>query len=264
MGEEATEQVAAPARRLPPTVRTLSFDDIRDVLRSGWSDYRAAPVFGLGMSGLYVAGGWLLFLLATATGLHYIVYPLATGFALIAPFVAAGFYEVSRRLETGAPLSWGAILATVRQGTGRDLGWMALVTCFAFFIWIDIAVFLYAMFFGLKAPSLWLLLVAIFTTAKGLMFFLTGNVIGACIAMFIFSISAISFPMLLDRNVDFVTAMITSVRTVKQNKSVMTAWASIIALLMLLSFATAFAALVIVLPWIGHATWHLYRRAIQT
>ncbi len=258
-----SQDTSAAVKRPAPVVRTLQPDDLWQVLAGGWQDFRAAPRYGLALGGLYVAGGWLLMLLATAAGLHYFVYPLATGFALIAPFVAAGLYEVSRRLETGAPLSWNAVIGAIRAGGVRDLGWMALVTTFAFVLWVDMAFFTYLMFFGLKSPDPWPLLVEILTTPHGLAFLLVGNALGAAIALFIFSITVVSFPLLLDRDVDFVTAMIVSVRAVKANKVQMISWAALIGLFLAASVATGLLSLFLTLPLIAHASWRLYRKVVE-
>lgn len=263
MSEAISTPQDAPAQKsTTPIVRVLQRNDLWDSLMAGWRDFRTAPQYGLFFGMLYAAGGWSVLLLATVSGFYYLAYPLAAGFALIAPFVAAGLYEVSRRLELGLPITWNDVFGAIRGGGKRDLGWMALVTTFTFFIWIDIAIFLYAMFFGMKAPGPWALIVEIATTPHGLTFFFVGNVIGACIAFFVFSITVVSFPMLLDRDVDFVTAMITSVRVVKINLSLMIFWALMIALFVLISMLSGLLALVLVLPWLGHSTWHVYRRAV--
>lgn len=245
-----------------PTVRELGRNDLWEALALGWRDFKRAPQYGLFFGLLYATGGWTVVMLATVSGFYYLAYPLAAGFALIAPFVCAGLYEVSRRLEMGLPLTWNDVFGAIRGGGKRDLGWMALVTTFTFFIWIDIAIFLYAMFFGMKAPGPWALLVEIATTRHGLLFFAVGNLVGAVIAFFVFSITVVSFPMLLDRDVDFVTAMITSVRVVKHNLARMIVWALTIALFVMVSLLSGLAALVLVLPLLGHATWHVYRRAV--
>ena len=255
--------IGSEVRRKPPVVRTLARDDLMWALGSGWTDFKKAPKFGLALGGLYAGGGWALWLLATAAGLHYFVYPLATGFALIAPFVAAGLYEVSRRLETGEPLDWASVIGAIRKDGLRDLGWMALVTTFAFLIWIDCAVFLFLMFFGLKIPTPYDLMVEIATTSHGLLFFVIGNAAGAAIALFIFSITVVSCPLLLDRDVDFVTAMITSVRSVKLNKAQMLSWAVLIGLLMAASLLTGLVLLCVTLPLIAHASWHLDRKVVE-
>ncbi len=256
----AGEQVPMPA----PVVRQISKSDLKTALIYGWNDFKAAPQYGLFFGLLYATGGWAIILLATVSGFYYLAYPLAAGFALIAPFVAAGIYEVSRRLELELPLGWSEVIEAIKGGGRRDLGWMALVTTFTFFIWIDIAIFLYAMFFGMKGPGPWVLISEILTTSNGLMFFLTGNVIGAMIAFAVFSLTVVSFPLLLDRDVDFVTAMITSVRAVKANLVCMIYWAITIALLTAVSLLTGLLGLIIVLPWLGHASWHVYRLVVVT
>jgi len=245
-----------------PVVRELRRNDLWDALVLGWRDFWRAPQYGLFFGLLYAAGGWTVLLLATVSGYYFLAYPLAAGFALVAPFVCAGLYEVSRRLEAGLPVTWNDVFGAIRGGGKRDLGWMALVTTFTFFIWIDIAIFLYAMFFGMKAPGPWALVVDIATTSNGRLFFLVGNLVGACIAFFVFSITVVSFPMLLDRDVDFVSAMITSVRVVRRNLARMIMWAFMIALFVAFSLMSGLAALIFVLPLLGHATWHVYRRAV--
>lgn len=246
----------------PIIINQLTTQDLVNALAAGWHDFKRAPQFGLFFGLLYAAGGWAVVLLAGVSGYFFLAYPLAAGFALIAPFIAAGLYEVSRQLESRERTDWMTIISGVREAGGRDLGWMALVTGFSFFIWLDIAVFIYAMFFGVKVPDFWIFIQSLFTTPHGLLFLLTGHLVGAVIALFVFSITVVSFPLLLDRNIDFVTAMMTSVRCVKQNKRVMLIWAITIALLLVISFATALAALIFILPWTGHATWHLYRSVI--
>ncbi len=243
-------------------VRTVTPADLVAVLVSGLRDFRAAPQYGLFFGGVYAAGGWLLVLLLIAFDLPYLTYPLAMGFALIAPFIATGFYDVSRRLELGQPLSWSGVLGSVRGAGRRDLGWMALVTGFALVVWLDIAAVILFGFFGLGVLQPSELVNQIFGTGLGWTFLAVGNAAGALIAFAVFAISVVSFPLLFDRDIDFVTAMITSVRLVRENPFSMALWCVIIAALMGLSFLTAFAALLVVLPVLGHATWHLYRRAV--
>lgn len=248
--------------RPPIVINRITQHDLSDALSLGWKDFKAAPVYGLFFGFIYAAGGWMLMALFYATSLQYVIYPIATGFALIAPFVAAGTYEVSRRLERNEPLNWGAVLGAIFNERGRELGWMALVTTFTLIIWFDFAVFLYVMFFGLKVPGASELPRLIFDTPSGAIFFVIGNLTGAVIAFFVFSITAVSCPMMIDREVDFVTAMIASVKSVHANPKVMISWAAMIAFLLALCLSTFLLAMPVVLPFLGHATWHVYRKVI--
>ena len=262
---EAGAQVAdvvAEQRTARLKVGTLVRDDLTECLLQGWRDFMAAPLYGLFFGGVYAIGGMAIVALFFALHLPYVGYPLTMGFALIVPFVAMGPYEVSRRLERKEPLGWNAVLGAVWQRSGKDLGWMALVTVFALIIWVDFAIFLFLMFYGLHVPTAQELFVEILSTSRGLTFAIVGNFIGAIVAMAVFSITVVSFPLLADRDIDFVTAMITSVRCVLHNPAQMIAWAVVIGLLLAISLAAGFLGLFITLPVIGHASWHLYRKLV--
>jgi uncharacterized membrane protein len=262
--EKPTEGIPVPSEQPAtlPAVNALNVDDLLDVLAAGLRDFRSAPAYGLFFGGIYVFGGWLLVLLLLQFELPFLVYPLAAGFALIAPFVACGFYVTSQCLEEGTALSWGHVFGTIRIMFGRDLGWMALVTGFSLFIWMDIAALLSFGFMGFQLFSFSHLIELIFTTPLGLLFLFVGNLAGAIIAFAVFSYSVISIPMLFHRDIDFVTAMITSVRLVIRNPKVMALWCLIIAALMAVSLLSGLIGLIVTLPVLGHATWHLYRRGV--
>ncbi|MCB1513640.1 MAG: DUF2189 domain-containing protein [Hyphomicrobiaceae bacterium] len=248
-----------------PDVFKITSGDVFAALAKGLEDFRAAPGFGLFFGGIYALGGITIYILLTRFDLPYLVYPMATGFVLIAPFVATGLYDVSRKLLDGEALSWSGVLSSVWGASGRDMGWMALVTGFTLIIWMDIAALLFFGFFGgqgIATGTVPELFKQILTTPAGWLFLLMGNSIGALIAMFVFSFTAVSFPMLYDRDIDFVTAMVTSVRSVKENSGPMLLWAIIIGFLMLISIASGFLAFFIVLPVLGHATFHLYKRLV--
>ncbi|MDE2364406.1 MAG: DUF2189 domain-containing protein [Hyphomicrobiales bacterium] len=245
-----------------PQIRKLGRDDLVECLMQGWRDFAAAPVYGLFFGGIYALGGIAIVSLFLALRMPYLGYPLTMGFALVVPFVAMGTYEISRRLERGEPLSWGAIFGAVWRRSGKDLGWMALVTVFALIIWIDFAIFLFLMFYGLHVPSPHDFIVEVLSTPKGLLFALVGNLVGAVVAMLVFSITVVSFPILADRDIDFVTAMITSVRCVAANPVQMMGWALLIGLLLLASLLAGFLGLFVTLPVLGSASWRLYRKLV--
>lgn len=196
------------------------------------------------------------------------VYPLAAGFAIVAPFIASGFYVVSQRLENESPhgnqtLSWSVVLGTTKSMFNRDLGWMALVTGFSLIIWMDIAALLSFGFMGFQLFSFSELLNLIFNTPAGWLFLVIGNAAGAIIAFCVFSYSVISIPILFDRDIDFITAMLTSVRFVILNFKVMLVWCATIGILVGLSILSGLVGLLVVLPILGHASWHLYRRGVE-
>jgi uncharacterized membrane protein len=256
-------QSSAKTTKIEPAVLSVTTVDILEILAAGLRDFRAAPLYGLAVGGIYTIGGWLLILLLVYLDLPYLVYPLAAGFAFIAPFIATAFYAISRSLENGEVLSWGGILGSVRDSARRDLRWMALVTGFSLFIWMDIAALLFFGFLGLNALSAQELLREIFTTPMGLLFLVIGNSVGAVLALAVFSFSVTSFPMLFDRDIDFVTAMVTSIKVVLANRAAMVAWCVVIAGLIGFSLLSGLVGLLVILPVLGHASWHLYRRAIS-
>jgi len=262
-GPRAASGHAADDGKAPLQIRNIEIADLMECIAKGVRDFSRAPKYGMFFGAVYAAGGWLILWIAFATGYFYLAYPFMMGFALLSPFGAAGTYEISRRLEAGEPLSWSVVLAAVWNRTGKDLGWLALVSLFTLIIWLDIAVFLFLMFYGVNVPSLPQLFTNVFTTAYGLTFLLVGNGIGAIIALIVFSFTAVSPPLVVDRDVDFVTAMTTSVRAVLANPKTMLAWAAVIGMDLAVSFVTLFVALLVVFPVLGHTTWHLYRKLID-
>ena len=260
-GSAATEARSKKRRSQWPDVYKVSIDDLIEVTAAGVNDFRAAPKYGLFFGGMYAVVGWLLVGMLWFFEFYYLVYPIAMGFALIAPFASVGFYSVSDFLEKGKPLSWHSVFSAVKQSTGRDLRWMALITGFTFFMWIDYAMLIFLSFMGFEAlgPQA---LDLVFTTSQGWLFLIFGNLAGATLAILVFSISVVTYPMLYDRDVDFVTAMVTSVRLVIANPISMLAWCAFITVLTGLSLLSFFAGLFVMLPALGHASWHLYRRAV--
>ena len=261
MGEIAQSGSGAPPAF--PVVRAATFDDIRAALAQGWSDFLAAPRYGLFFGGIYALGGMLVVSTVAFFGMSYLAYPLAAGFVLIGPFVAAGLYEVSRRLEQGQPPEWREVFGVVFAQGGREFAWMAFVSIFAFIIWMYQVRLLLAMFLGFQSfASFGAFMNVVLTTGDGLAFLAVGHVVGAIMAGLVFSLTAVSFPLLLDRDVDFITAMIVSVQAVVKSPAVMLGWAFAIVAIVALASAPFFLGLFVALPVLGHATWRLYRRIV--
>ncbi|MFZ5738006.1 MAG: DUF2189 domain-containing protein [Pseudomonadota bacterium] len=248
--------------KVDPVVRRITIADIAEALGQGLRDFQAAPLYGLAFGAFYAAGGLLILACLTAFHMVYLAYPLAAGFALIGPFVALGLYEVSRQREAGTRPSMLQILGLMRSRS--ELGWMAFVTLFLFVIWMYQVRLLIALFLGVGASfgSLPEFISAVLTTNEGLVFLAVGNCVGAGLALVLFSLTVVSFPLLLDRDVDFVTAMVTSVRAVVKSPLPMIGWAATIVVLLAVSALPYFLGLIVTLPVLGHTTWHLYRRIV--
>jgi uncharacterized membrane protein len=260
---ENAAQTGPSATPAFPTIRIISLADIQAALSEGIADFRAAPQFGLVLGGIYALAGWLVVGSVAFMGASYLAYPLAAGFVLLGPFVAVGLYEVSRSLENGRKPTWGEVLRVVFAQSGREFAWLAFVAIFAFIIWMYQVRLLLALFLGFQSfASLPAFLDVVFTSADGLAFLAVGHVVGAIMATLVFSLTVISFPLLLDRDLDFITAMIASVKAVIDNPVPMLLWALAIVVIVMMASAPAFLGLPIALPILGHATWRLYRRVV--
>ncbi len=243
-----------------PQIRTLRVEDLRASLADGWADFKAAPAFGLFFAIVYTLGGIGLYFGLIGAGEPFWFIPVAAGFPLLAPFAAVGLYEVSRRREAGEPLSWGPVLGALRGHGDGQLPVMAVVVLLVFGFWVILARGIFAIFFGQTGIG-YETLGHLFSLA-GIAMLLIGTLVGGLIALALFAVTAFSLPMLLERPVDFVTAIITSIAAVRANGQVMLRWAGMIAGLLVVAMLPLFLGLLIVLPLLGHATWHLYRRAI--
>lgn len=251
----------APAAASPlPEIRTLSFANLGHALRSGAADFRAAPRFGFFFSAVYVLGGFLMAWLGAGT----VIWTLATslGFPLVAPFAAAGLYEVSRRLEAREPLTWEGVLGVVWRERTRQLPWAGAIIVIYFLFYTFLAHMLFALFMGLSPMTNVSTGWEAFLTRQGLTMIGVEFAVGGVLAFLLYALTVVSLPLLLDREVDFVSAMILSVGCVAQNPVVLGAWALLIAVTTLLALVPWFLGLLLVLPVLGHATWHLYRRAV--
>ena len=259
----APPEVAPTTKRNEPEVRAISARDIADALARGVADFRAAPLFGVFFGSVYALGGIVVTAMFVWLGMSYLAYPLLVAFALVGPFIAVGLYEVSRRRETGEPLRWGAILGVIFSQRKSEISWMAFVTLFILIMWMYQIRLLLALFLGFQSfASFTEFLIVVVSTPEGLAFLAVGHLVGAVLSIILFSLTVVSFPILLDRDLDFVTAMITSVRSVVTSPVPMVGWAMIIVFTLIFAALPAFLGLIIVLPVLGHTTWHLYRKLV--
>lgn len=259
-----THENAAAARPSQPfKINRISFADITAALAQGWRDFLHAPLFGLFFGGIYAVGGVLIYLLLRVYDMPWMILPIAVGYPLVGPFVAVGLYEVSRRQAAGKPLVWGEVLSVIFAQRKREVSWMAFVVLFVFWIWVYQIRLLVAIFLGFKTFSTIQSFIAVVGgTVQGISFLMVGTVVGAVLAFVLFCSTVVAIPLLLDRETNFIEAIITSFKAVFANLPAMIGFGIIVAVLTVLALLPIFLGLLIVLPVLGHATWHLYRRVI--
>ncbi len=243
-----------------PLIGRVTLAELWGVLKAGAADFRRAPQFGLFFSAVYVVGGFAL--VWFRAGQVSWVLTLSLGFPLAGPFAAVGLYEVSRRLEAGLPLRWSSILGVVWAERGRQVPWIGAIIVIYFLFWTFLAHMIFALMIGLTAMTNVTSSLDVFLTQQGLMLAAVEMGVGAVLAFVLFALTVVSLPLVLDREIDFVSAMILSFTMVTSNLAVMLVWAGIVAVLTVLALIPYFLGLVVVFPVLGHATWHLYRRAL--
>lgn len=228
-------------------------------LRAGWRDLWTKPVSSLAYGVAVFALSAAVIAVLGVSGHDYILFPALAGFLIVAPFLALGLYEKSRALEEGRPVSLRRMIL-VRPRAGEQVFFLGLLLCLLLLLWMRAAVLLYALFFGVTAfPGIDHLGDLLLKTDYGRLMLGVGTAIGALFAIFAFAVGVFSVPMLLDKPVDALTAMGSSVRLVWNNLVPMLGWGFIVTLLFGVSLATGLAGLVFVFPILGHATWHAYR-----
>jgi uncharacterized membrane protein len=247
-----------------PTVRTIGLDDLKDALKRGLDDFRAMPSHAVFLCLIYPIVGFVLYRLAVGYNVLPLLFPLVAGFALVGPIAALGIYEMSRRREHGLDVSWRNAIDVLRSPSIAAIMVLALMLVAIFIVWLAVAQAIYVANFGYEpAAAMPDFVHQVLTTPAGWSLIIVGNLVGFLFAVTVLTVSVVSFPLLLDRDVGAAVAVLTSVRAVLANPLVMAAWGLIVGVLLFIGSIPFFFGLAVVVPILGHATWHLYRRMID-
>jgi uncharacterized membrane protein len=260
----AESHLLVGANLADPVIRRIGPADLIDALAKGWEDFSAMPSHAIFLCVIYPIIGIGLAGLALGSELVPLLFPLAAGFALLGPFAALGLYELSRRREMGLEVSARDafdVLLSPSIGAIVALGVLLMVI---FLVWVATAHAIYVANFGYAPPaSIGQFVYDVLATPAGWNLIVVGNVVGFLFAVVVLTISVVSFPLLLDRDVGAAVAVMTSIRAVLANPVTMALWGLIVAALLLIGSLPLFLGLAVVLPVLGHATWHLYRKVVE-
>ena len=259
-GQAITDRDASPAQ---PVVRKIGMADLKDALAGGFADFNAMPTHLIFLCIIYP----IVTLIAARVYAGYdvlpLVFPLLAGYTIIGPLVATGMYELSRRREQGLDTSRMHAFDVFRSPSIGAIATLGAGLMVVYFAWLGLAWAIYVLTFGSAVPTSILGFVdQVFTTAAGWTLIIVGGGVGFLFATLAFTLSVISFPMLLDRDVGLVTAVQTSIRAVLANPITMGIWGFVIAATLFIGAVPVFIGLAVALPVIGHAAWHLYRKVV--
>jgi uncharacterized membrane protein len=248
-----------------PTVRRLGRDDLTGALASGFDDFKANRTDVIFLCVLYPIVGLLLGRVASGYGLLPLLFPLASGFALVGPLAGVGLNEMSRRRERGEAVSWLNAFSVLRAPSIGSIALLGLLLVGIFLLWLLAAEVIFVATLGATQGtpvSVAAFVGGVLTTPRGWAMIVVGIGVGFLFAVAVLALTVVAFPLLLDRNVGIDTAVWTSMRVVAMNPGVILAWGAIIAVLLVIGSLPVLVGLAVVLPVLGHATWHLYRRAV--
>ncbi len=246
-----------------PIVQAIGVADLLDALRDGFEDFKAKRTDVVFLALIYPLIGLILIRITLGQSLVPLLFPLIAGFALVGPVAAIGFCELSRQRESGQTPSWRGVLNVFQQNAAADIIALAALHTAIFIGWLGSAWLIYRLTFGAYTPaSAGAFLNDVFTTSSGWALIVFGNTVGLLFAVLVLCISAVSFPILLDREIGALGAIQTSLKVVAANPVTMAVWGLIVGTSLIVSFAVFLIGLAVTVPVLGHATWHLYRRAV--
>ena len=246
-----------------PTVRHITIGELREVIARGVDDFGAYRSDIIFLCLIYPVVGLVLIRLAFGYDMLPLLFPLASGFTLVGPIAAVGLYEMSRRREQGVAITWGDALGVVRSPAFGAIAVLGLILLAIFGAWLGVAWAIYAATLGPAPPAAFDTFVHdVLTTPAGWSMIVVGFGVGFLFAVLVLAISVVSFPLLIDRDVALGTAIRTSIRAVSVNPVPMAAWGLIVAGSLVLGSLPVFLGLIVIMPVLGHATWHLYRHVV--
>lgn len=254
----------ASERPAHPVIRKIGPADLKEALKDGWNDFAAIPTHAIFVCLIYPIIGFVLGRLAIGYAVLPLLFPLIAGFALVGPLAAVGLYELSRRREAGLDSSWWHVFDALESPSLGAIAALGILLMIIFLCWLYTAQTIYQSLFGLNAPdSIGQFMGDVLNTPQGWWLIVLGNAAGFLFALVTLVISAVSFPLLLDRDVGAWVAVETSVRAALANPFAMALWGAIVATLLVIGSLPFFLGLAVVMPVLGHATWHLYRRLVE-
>ena len=262
MADQETIGTAGATHSLP-RVRAITPRDLIDVLAKGFDDFWAMPTHVIFLSLIYPIAGIIIAGVTLGYDLLPLFYPMAAGFALVGPFAAIGLYQLSWRREQGLDAGWEHAFDLLEANSFRAILALGLILLVIFGLWIAVAQAIYVAHFGYAPPdSIDAFVRQVLTTDAGRRMILVGNGVGFLFALVAFSISVVAFPLLIDRNISATGAAATSVKAVLRNPLTMALWGLIVAGALLIGSLLFFVGLAVVIPVLGHSTWHLYRKVV--
>ena len=248
-----------------PTIRRIGLADLRDALSRGIDDFGACRTDVVFLAIVYPVVGLIMAQFAFRQELIRLIFPLASGFALLGPIAAVGLYEMSRQREIGGTANWGHAFGMIRSPSFGAIFVLGLILLLVFLLWLGAADAIYWLTLGAAPPAVTVegFIRDVLTTQPGWMMIAVGVGVGFLFALAVLAISVVSFPLLLDRDIGLGTAINTSIRAVGENPGPMAVWGIIVAAGLVLGSIPLFLGLIVVMPVLGHATWHLYRKVVE-
>jgi uncharacterized membrane protein len=260
----ANAAAGAADDRIEPKINKIGPDDLKDALAKGLEDFKAIPSHLILLLFVYPLVCLVLVRIAAGHTIVQLLFPIVSGFALIGPVAAVGLYEISRRRDKGLDATWKHAFDVIRSPSMRTILELALIQLVIYLVWLPAAQLIYWAIFGAGEPASFVNFIGqVFTTPNGWFLIIVGCGVGALFALAVLTISVVSFPMVIHRDVSARMAIRTSIKAVQENTNTMVMWGVMVVILLGVGSIPLFVGLAVVMPVLGHATWHLYRKVVE-